>query len=153
LVSPTIFTPQAGITLPIWRDKIGAQIAAAQADKQAAAARLSGEQIMVAVEFAEKSFMFREASRNLELLNDRLLPKARQSLDVARSSYGSGKLDFINLLDAQRTLLDFRLAEVEARIQRELALAELSLVILGTPPTGAPILPARQPATKPGGTP
>ncbi|MEN9575266.1 MAG: hypothetical protein RL514_3121 [Verrucomicrobiota bacterium] len=153
LVSPTIFTPQAGITLPIWRDKIGAQIAAAQADKQAAAARFSAEQIMVAVEFAEKSFMFREASRNLELLNDRLLPKARQSLDVARSSYGSGKLDFINLLDAQRTLLDFRLAEVEARIQRELAVAELSLVILGTPPAGAPFLPARSPATKPGGTP
>ena len=153
LVSPTIFTPQAGITLPIWRDKIGAQIAAAQAEKQAAAARFSGEQIMLAVAFAEKSFMFREASRNLELLNDRLLPRARQSLDVARSSYGSGKLDFINLLDAQRTLLDFRLAEVEARIQRELALAELSLVILGTPPTGAPILPTRQPATKSGGTP
>ena len=153
LATPTTFTPQAGITLPIWRDKIAAQIAAAQAEKQAAAARFSGEQIMLAVEFAEKSFMFREASRNLELLNDRLLPRARQSLDVARSSYGSGKLDFINLLDAQRTLLDFRLAEVEARIQRELALAELSLVILGTPPAGAPILPTRSPTTKSGGTP
>ncbi len=97
--------------------------------------------------------MFREATRNLGLLNDRLLPKARQSLEVARSGYASGKADFINLIDAQRTLLDFRLAEVEARIQRELALAELSLVILGTPPAGAPILPARSPVTKPGGTP
>jgi outer membrane protein, heavy metal efflux system len=151
--NPVIFSPQAGMTLPVWRDKIAAQIAAAQAEKQAAAARFSAEQIMLAVEFAEKSFMFREATRNLELLNDRLLPKARQSLEVARSGYASGKADFINLIDAQRTLLDFRLAEVEARIQRELALAELSLVILGTPPAGAPILPARQPATKPGGTP
>lgn len=150
---PTLFTPQAGMTLPVWRDKIAAQIAAAQADKQAAAARFSAEQIMLAVEFAEKSFMFREATRNLELLNNRLLPKARQSLEVARSGYASGKVDFINLIDAQRTLLDFRLAEVEARIQRELALAELSLVILGTPPAGAPILPTRQPTTKPGGTP
>lgn len=151
--NPVIFSPQVGMTLPVWRDKIAAQIAAAQADKQAAAARFSAEQIMLAVEFAEKSFMFREATRNLELLNDRLLPKARQSLEVARSGYASGKVDFINLIDAQRTLLDFRLAEVEARIQRELALAELSLVILGTPPAGAPILPTRQPATKPGGTP
>lgn len=150
---PTLFTPQAGMTLPVWRDKIAAQIAAAQADRQAAAARFSAEQIMLAVEFAEKSFMFREATRNLELLNDRLLPKARQSLEVARSGYASGKVDFINLIDAQRTLLDFRLAEVEARIQRELALAELSLVILGTPPAGAPILPTRQPTTKPRGTP
>jgi outer membrane protein, heavy metal efflux system len=151
--NPVIFTPQAGMTLPVWRDKIAAQIAAAQAEKQAAAARFSAEQIMLAVEFAEKSFMFREATRNLGLLNDRLLPKARQSLEVARSGYASGKADFINLIDAQRTLLDFRLAEVEARVQRELALAELSLVILGTPPAGAPILPARSPVTKPGGAP
>lgn len=151
--NPVIFSPQVGMTLPVWRDKIAAQIAAAQAEKQAAAARFSAEQIMLAVEFAEKSFMFREATRNLELLNDRLLPKARQSLEVARSGYASGKTDFINLIDAQRTLLDFRLTEVEARIQRELALAELSLVILGTPPAGAPILPARQPAAKPRGTP
>ncbi len=151
--NPVIFTPQAGMTLPVWRDKIAALIAATQADKQAAAARFNGEQIMLAVEFAEQSFMFREATRNLELLNDRLLPKARQSLEVARSGYASGKVDFINIIDAQRTLLDFRLAEVEARIQRELALAELSLVILGTPPTGAPILPTRQPTTKTGGTP
>ncbi|MEQ2005577.1 MAG: TolC family protein [Limisphaerales bacterium] len=141
---PTIFTPQAGVTLPVWRDKIAALIAAAQADKQAAAARFNAEQIMVAVEFAEKSFMFREATRNLELLNERLLPRARQSLEVARSGYASGKVDFINLIDAQRTLLDFRLAEIEARIQRELALAELALVILGTPPANAPVLnPAR----------
>ena len=95
---------------------------------------------MLAVEFAEKSFMFREAGRTLELLTERLLPKARQSLEVAQSGYVSGKVDFLNLLDAERTLLEFQLAEVEARVQRELALAELSLLILGTPPAGAPVL-------------
>lgn len=143
---PTIFTPQAGITLPVWRDKLAAQIAATQAEKQAAAARFSADQIMLAVGFAEKTFMYREATRNLELLNERLLPKARQSLEVARSGYASGQVDFINLIDAQRTLLDFRLAEIEARIQRELVLAELSLLILGVPPDGAPLLSPAIPA-------
>jgi cobalt-zinc-cadmium efflux system outer membrane protein len=85
--------------------------------------------------------MFREATRNLELLTERLLPKARQSLEVAQSGYVSGKVDFLNLLDAERTLLGFQLSEVEARVQRELALAELSVLILGTPPAGAPVLP------------
>ena len=139
--SPVFVTPQFGITLPIWRDKIAAQIAGAQAGKRAAEARLSAEQIALAVEFAEKSFMFRESSRTLELLTQRLLPKARQSLEVAQSGYVSGKVDFLNLLDAERTLLEFQLSEVEARVQRELSLAELSLVILGTPPSGAPVLP------------
>ena len=85
--SPVIVTPQIGITLPIWRDKIAAQIAGAQSGKRAAEARLSAEQIALAVEFAEKSFMFRESSRTLELLTQRLLPKARQSLEVAQSGY------------------------------------------------------------------
>ena len=139
---PVMVRPSLGVTLPIWRDKIAAQIAGAQADQRAAKARLSAEQIALAVEFAEKSFLFREASRHLELLAERLLPKARQSVEVAQSGYVSGKVDFLNLLDAERTLLDFRLSEVEARVQRELALAELSLLILGTPPSGAPVLPA-----------
>jgi cobalt-zinc-cadmium efflux system outer membrane protein len=139
--SPVLVTPQIGVTLPIWRDKIAAEIGAAQAGKRAAEARLSAEQITLAVEFAEKSFLFREASRNLELLTERLLPKARQSLEVAQSGYVSGRVDFLNLLDAERTLLAFQLSEVEARVQRELALAELSLLILGTPPANAPVLP------------
>jgi outer membrane protein TolC len=139
--SPVFVTPQIGITLPIWRDKIAAQIAGAQSGKRAAEARLSAEQIALAVEFAEKTFMFRESSRTLELLTERLLPKARQSLEVAQSGYVSGKVDFLNLIDAERTLLGFQLSEVEARVQRELALAELSLLILGTPPAGAPLLP------------
>lgn len=138
---PVVVTPQIGVTLPIWRDKIAAQIASAQSGKRAAEARLSAEQIALAVEFAEKTFMFRESCRTLELLTQRLLPKARQSLEVAQSGYVSGRVDFLNLLDAERTLLAFQLSEVEARVQRELALAELSLLILGTPPVGAPVLP------------
>ncbi len=138
--SPVFVTPQLGVTLPIWRDKIAAEIAGAQANQRAAQARLSAEQIALAVEFAEKTFMFRESSRNLALLQERLLPKARQSVEVARAAYVSGQLDFLNLIDAQRTLLGFQLSEVEARTQRELALAELSLLILGQPPANAPVL-------------
>ena len=138
--SPVFVTPQIGVTLPIWRDKIAAQIAEAQAGKRASEARLTAEQIALAVEFAEKTFMFREGSRNLALLQERLLPKAQQSLEVARAGYTAGQSTFIDLLDAQRTWLGFLLAEVEARTQRELALAELSLLILGQPPTNAPLL-------------
>jgi outer membrane protein TolC len=150
-MSPVVYTPQFGVTLPIWRDKIAAQIAQAQAGKRAAEARLTAEQIMLAVDFAEKSFMFREASRNLVLLQNELLPKATQAFQVARSGYAAGTVDFINFIDAERTLLSFQLDEVEVRTQRELALAELSLLILGVPPAGAPVLgqPASPSTPKP----
>ncbi|HOW66364.1 MAG TPA: TolC family protein [Candidatus Paceibacterota bacterium] len=138
--SPVMWRPSVGVTLPVWRDKIAAEIAAAQARKNAAQARLSAEQIQLAVEFADRSFTLRETTRNLALLTDTLLPKARQSLEIARAAYGTAKTDFINLLDAERSLLEFQLAQVDARTQRELALAELSLLIVGLQPTGASLL-------------
>lgn len=136
--APIMWRPKLDVTLPIWRDKIAAEIAAAQGEKGAAAAKLTAEQIQLAVEFADKSFMYREARRNLKLLTDGLLAKAQLSLDVALSAYSSGRIDFINLLEAERALLGFQLAEVDARLQCELALAELSLII-GLRPPGAPI--------------
>ena len=82
--------------------------------------------------------MYREASRDLALLQEQLIPRQRQALEVARTGYLSGQIDFFNLTDAEQTLLRFALAEIEARTQRELALAELSLIILGIAPEGAP---------------
>lgn len=140
LAAPVMYRPLAGMTLPIWRDKIAARISQAQAAKQAAAARLTSEQIMLSVDFAMRSYDYREITRNLALLADKLIPKARQSLDVARAGYLSGQIDFFNLLDAERTLLNFQLQEVEARTRREIVLAELSLTIAGIAPEGAPIL-------------
>ena len=64
------------------------------------------------------------------------MPKARQSLEVARTGYLSGQIDFFNLTDAQRTLLGFELERVEAATQREITLAELSLIVEGLPPSG-----------------
>ena len=138
--SPWMWRPQGGVTLPIWWDKIAAQIAGAQASRRAALARLSAEQIILAVDFAERAYMVRESERTLSLLRERLLPKADESLQVARAGYAANRVDFIDLIDAERTLLEFQLAEVEAGTQRELALAELSLLILAEPPPGAPSL-------------
>ena len=136
--APVVWNPQFSMTLPIWRDKIAAEIAAAQHNKRAAEARLTAEQIAVGVDFAEQSFMIREAGRELSLLSERLLPRARQSLEVSRAAYRSGQVDFLNVIDAERSLLDFQLDEIAAHTEREVALAQLSLIVAGVPPAGAP---------------
>ena len=138
-MNPFLYRPLATVSLPVWRDKVAAQMAEAQALKRSADARLSAEQIALALEFAEKSFLYREATRKLMLLRDQLLPKAQESLEVARIAYLSGQLDFFNVSDAQRTLLMFEVDQVEALTQREMALAELSLVTLARFPADAPL--------------
>ncbi len=146
--TPWLYWPQATVTLPVWRDKTAAEIAAAQAGLRAAQSRLTAGQIKLTVDFAGKSYSYREANRNLDLLREQLVPKAQRSLEIARSAYLSGKTDFFNLIDAERSLLEFRLSEIEARTQRELTLSELSLLIAGVPPANAPLLPAEQTTTK-----
>jgi cobalt-zinc-cadmium efflux system outer membrane protein len=147
---PTLFRPSVGMTLPIWRDKVAAEIAGAQASKRAAEARLTAEQVRIAAELAALLFVLREAVRNDALLAEKLVPRARQSLDAARAGYVNGRAGFLDVIDAQRTLLGFELQGIEARTRRELALASLSLAIAGVPPAFAPIL-ARG-ASRPGET-
>jgi outer membrane protein TolC len=141
IYSPPFYWPQASMSLPIWRDKIAAQIAAAQAGKRAAQARLTSEQIGLTVEFATKTYDYRETTRNLALLQDKLIPKAGRALEIARVGYMSGQADFRDVMDAQRALLEFKLEEVEARTRREIILADLSLSIAGIAPAGSPIPP------------
>ncbi|MCU0770734.1 MAG: TolC family protein [Verrucomicrobia bacterium] len=138
--NPVVVRPEASMTLPIWRDKIAAGIARAKAQELAARSRLTAAQIALTVEFANRSFQYREATRNLTVLGETLLPKAQQSLELSRVSYSSGATDFINVLEAERSLLEFQLAEVDARTQHELVLAEISLLIAGLPPRSAPVL-------------
>jgi outer membrane protein TolC len=135
-MNPLLYRPWGTVSIPIWRDKLKAEVAQAQANKRAGEARLSAEQIALAVVVAEKAFLYREATRNLALLQNQLLPKQRFSLEVARSGYLAGQIDFFNLSDTEQTLLRFSLDEVEARTQRELSRAELSLIVQGMPPSG-----------------
>jgi len=141
--SPPFFWPQAGMTLPIWRDKLAAEAAQAQANRLSAQRRWQAGQIELAVSFAEKSFAGRETSRQLALIEDQLLPNARQSLAAARAGYRTGAVDFSTLTDAERTPLELEIAAAENRAEHELALAGLSLLVAGVPPPGAPGLPAK----------
>ena len=131
---PVMFRPQAGMTLPVWRERIAAEVSAAESAKKSAAARFAAERIALAAEFAEKRFMVREAERNLDVLSRQLIPLTERALEAAKSGYAAGTGDFLMLLDAQRTLLDFRLRQEDARLQRELSLAALALVLAGTSP-------------------
>ena len=139
--SPVLYWPQLSMSLPIWRDKIAAEAAGAKAEELAAKSRLKAGQIDLAVNFAEKSFACRETGRNLALIEGELIPRARQSLEIARAGYRAGTMDFSSLTDAERTLLELQLAAAETRTDREIALADLSLMVAGVPPASAPLLP------------
>jgi len=59
-------------------------------------------------------FGLETAKRSIALYQQSLLPQAKQSLEVASASYRAGDTDFLTFLDAERTLLRFRLEEQRA---------------------------------------
>ena len=61
-MNPTLYRPLGTVSLPIWRDKIAAQIAEAQASKRSTQARLSDEQIKLAVDVTERMYLYRETT-------------------------------------------------------------------------------------------
>jgi len=119
----------ASVSLPIWFGKNGAREEEAEARRRAAeyAFHDSENQLMAVAERA--LFEYSDALRKTRLYRDGLVPKAEQSLNAIYAAYQSGETDFLNLLDAQRQLLDFQLTV--AREQARLATTRAKLEMLG----------------------
>ena len=69
------------------------------------------------------------AKRTVALYDNTLLPQAQQALKAANTAYQAAKMDFLNLLDAQRTLLNFRLAKLRAIWDYRLHFAQLEQTV------------------------
>ena len=70
-------------------------------------------------------------------LRDEVLPAARQAYAAASESYKEGKLGYLDVLDAQRTLMDARQSHVDALITYHKAVAVVESLI-GTGLTDIP---------------
>ena len=81
--------PSGSMTRPIWHDKIAAEIAGARDFEGVSRARFSNERLTLTVEVAMRSDQYRESTQLLALLQNSLLLKARQSLEVARAGYAT----------------------------------------------------------------
>jgi len=117
------------LSIPLWREKYDAGVREALALRHAAAKeRLSAANGLIA-EAQSVLYHYRDADRQVALYRDTLIPKARQSLEVSLGAYRSGTGDFLDLLDAERLLLEFQLAAERARAARLQNLARLDMLV------------------------
>jgi len=103
------FNVSLGITIPLWRGKQEARLEQAQVERRRAEAKLDDFQIHVRAEIRDLRERLRRQQRRLTLLDDKLLPQAETSLEATLSAYKAGRTDFLDLLDAERTLFQLRL--------------------------------------------
>ena len=74
-------------------------------------------------------FGLETANRSIALYRTTLLPQARSALQAANTAYQAAQVDFISFLDAQRTLLRFRLEEQRAYRDHRQHLAQLEQAV------------------------
>jgi len=70
-----------------------------------------------------------QSGRTASLYRDVALPQATEDLDSALSSYEVGSVDFLTLLDSERTQLEYELGYYRALAEHEKAVAELEAVV------------------------
>ncbi len=128
-VNPT--TPDAGqdpwgftvaVNLPIWFPKYNAAKAEALAHQRASESAYADRLNAMKAEVSASVALLNDANRRLALYGGDLLPLARQSVDISRSSYEADDEDILDLIETERALLDLQLlhqrAATDARQQR-----------------------------------
>ena len=138
--SPLMVRPTASLSLPIWRNKIAAGIAAAEARRDAAAARVSAEQLNLAAELAQMLFMVREADRMLAYIDGKALPNLERALAFAEAGAQAGMAGPAMISETRIMAIDMRHERVDLLRQRELAVVDLALLTASVAP--ADMLPA-----------
>ncbi|MFH1893516.1 MAG: TolC family protein [Candidatus Zixiibacteriota bacterium] len=117
------------LNVPIWFGKNNARVRQAQARRGAAENRLADSRNQIEAYISWVLFEYDDAVRKIGLYEDGLIPKAEQSLNASYTAYQSGESDFLNLLDAQRELLEFQLNLEKARTDASTKLAEIEMTI------------------------
>jgi outer membrane protein, heavy metal efflux system len=119
------------INIPIWLGKNRAGVKEAEAKRSAARASLENRGNVLISDLKMLLYRFRDAERKIDLFGGTLAPLAKNSLDVTEQAYQAGRSDFLELIDAQRLLLDIQLSYQRAVADREQRLAQIEMMIGG----------------------
>jgi outer membrane protein TolC len=117
------------LNLPLWIGRYRAAEREARARLRASARRREDKanQLLTDLKFAV--FHFRSAERKADLYGNSLIPKAEQALAASQRAFAGGEADFFDLIEAQRTLLEFQLAHERALADRAQRLAEIEMLV------------------------
>lgn len=143
------------VNLPVWRDRIEAGVAEAEAE----AARVGSERERLADEVRAETRIawarLRESHHILEIYESRLLPASRDQVRAALSGFETGQVSFLALIEAERNL---RFVELEyeehladlhrRRAELARAMGRLPAEWEGPAPAGAASPPAKEGADR-----
>jgi outer membrane protein TolC len=128
------FSLTVGMNIPIWLGKRKAAVTQAEEARAAEMARYADLQKNIEAEINDILFQLQTTKETLELYEQGLITQAESSLQSATAAYKTGRLDFLNLLDAERMLLQINLAHIREQANYAKQLAALERAVGGRLP-------------------
>ena len=126
------YAGMVNITIPFSPWTIGRrnyEVEETLAENRAAKANRDAIKVMTLRELGESQAKVEGARRSLVLYREGLLSQAELSLRAAMAAYQSGRVEFVSLLEAQRSLRDARMGYYKATVGYMQNLADLERVI------------------------
>lgn len=127
-----------GVNVPIWRRKVRAGIAEARQMRRAVEFDKHGRSLSLEVEARQALFEMQDGLRRHTLYTEVLIPKGRQTYESLRNRYstGDGGARFIDVLGAERMLLNYRIEALRALRDLQVGASRLEM-LMGGPWTAA----------------
>ncbi len=117
------------LNLPVWRHSYeAAEIQARAIARKTRHQKTEMENTLIA-RVERVLYDYEDSERKQRLYGDILVPKAQELIGASESAYQGGTIDFLSLIDAQRTLLRFELLHKRAVTDNRQKLAELEMLV------------------------
>ncbi len=118
-----------GVSLPIWRNKLRAGVAEAQAMRAMSNADLQAMSRMIEGEAAVAVNQLQAAHDRQRALRDDVLPRARMVIEPAAAGYAAGRLPLVSVIEAVQALWSVQSDLIAADTELGLAWARLGRAV------------------------
>lgn len=120
--------PKIQLTLPIWRSKYKAAERQANAQVMQATQQKVQMENTLAARGQQVLFKLQDSDRKIRLYGDVVIPKVKEMVIASESTYQAGSLDFLSLVDSQRSLIRYQFEYERIVADNAQKLAELEML-------------------------
>ena len=127
-----MYTPMVSLTIPFspWtKGKHDYEIEEAIAERQATKSQHEAMKNAASLAVREMFTRARAAEKSISFYQDGLLPQAQQSLEATVAAYQTGQVNFVTMLDAQRTIREARLGYYKALVEHEQSIVDIEKAV------------------------
>jgi outer membrane protein, heavy metal efflux system len=127
-----MYTPMVSLTIPFspWtKGKHEYEVEEALAERQAAKSQHDAMKNAALLAVREMFTRARAAAKSISFYQDGLLPQAQQSFEATVAAYQTGQVNFVTMLDAQRSIREARLGYYKALVEHEQSIVDIEKTV------------------------